>query len=162
MLSNSERMRKKIFIAKYLEMLSKLVIKPVFEKDIGNIDDAKKIRAQSQIFEGIYSQKIELNFSMHEAERIRRIFGYLSTVNVSSVYLWLENSIDCGLLKIDSLADINVEYLLGSADWGIMGLLSEDMKDYLLLEINEYDDGLKVGLDAKGANWAAVDFSLIQ
>lgn len=162
MLSNSERMRKKIFIAKYLGMLSKLVAKPVFEKNIGSINDAKNIRAQSQIFEGMSSQKIELNFSIHEAERLEKIFICLGALNFSNVYLWVENSIDCGLLKIDSLASINVEYLLGSADWGIMGLLSEDMKDYLLLEINEYDDGLKVGLDAKGANWGAIDFSHIQ
>ncbi|GKS97925.1 hypothetical protein AVKW3434_01075 [Acidovorax sp. SUPP3434] len=161
MLSNSEKIRKKIFISKYLEMLSKIVGKPVFEKDIGSIADAKRIRAHSQVFEGMYSQKIELNFSIHEADRIKNIFSYLRAVNISSVYLWVENSIDCGLLKIDSLADVNVEYLLGSTDWEIMGLLSEDMKDYLLLEINEYSDGLKFGLDVKGANWSAIDFSSI-
>jgi len=108
------------------------------------------------------SRAIELNFSIRESERLGKIFDHLSSVNIFSIYVWIEGSIDCGLIKIDSLADINVEYLLSSAEWGIMGLLSEDMKDYLLLEINEYDDGLKVGLEIKGANWGALDFSFVQ
>ncbi|GKS92691.1 hypothetical protein [Acidovorax sp. SUPP2539] len=154
--------RRRIIYPKYLSNLLKLLIFPISYRDLGTPDEAEKLRAQSQVFEGMASRTIELDFSIHEVERFKKVFNNLSVLNISRIYLWIEGSIDCGLVKIDSLADINVEYLLSSADWGIMGLLSEDMKDYLLLEINEYNDGLKVGLDAKGANWGAIDFSHIQ
>lgn len=146
---------KKKHLNSYLGELEKLALQKVDVSKLvlDRIDVLKEaaIRLsnnQGEFFQIPFEEKRGVDFKIY--------INRLKSVNSGKVYLWTDYSNYCGLLLLDDLTQLNLEFGFHDEHSGIMTLLAENLKDKLILDWSEEGGRRMLEIESYGENWGSI------
>ena len=96
--------------------------------------------------------KAKISFS--DKEKLLIFIGSLIKLKDREAYISVEHSLDCGLLKINSLRDFNVNFELKKATSELFTITLSDYSNRLLLDISEEDGEHYLEIEVYGDDWS--------
>jgi len=157
-LTLTQRRLRRQRIPALLKELQALTGREVHEEDIESLEQLYEMQSDTRRLEDGENVTQNIPFSDRNSERFRIFIGKLKETNPSSIYIFAENSHDCGTLLVPSLDDINFNFDF-SINWGLLSFITSDYSDSLLIDFSISDAGEEVmDIIRRGRNWAKVDY----
>lgn len=155
----SEKLLQKLHFKKYLAELSVLVGRDISSENLLSLEQTKAIRQASLKFDTQPKAQYRIPFSEKSENRFRSFIQRLSSANSSSIFVFTPRTITCGVFPIASLEQIKWEFDFSINGEGILGFLTEDICDSLLLDFSESDfNQQELTVEVKGHNWLSCRF----
>jgi hypothetical protein len=155
----SQKIRRLRGIKTYLAELSILVGRPVAEEELGGLDEVAVIRNDARKFSEQLVPSFEVEFSARLTRRFTEFVGKLCQANPSPVYIWTPRTYDCGAFLIPSLNKINFAFDFSINPERILGFLTKDMVDRLVLDFELLPSGERsMTVKVQGENWIRVAY----
>ncbi|HSX62778.1 MAG TPA: hypothetical protein VLF18_21555 [Tahibacter sp.] len=155
--SLAAKLQRNLHLKSYLAELSALTSRPVEAHELGSPDDAVKYRAEASRSTLLEGARVEMPIAALGDERFTNFIGRLQEANRSSVYIWSEHSIYCGLLLVSSISSIKFDCGVGTNTGELIAFRTKDLMNRLLLDVSESQVGDKyVQIEADGVHWGRV------
>ncbi|MFI3157237.1 MAG: hypothetical protein QX199_13870 [Methylococcaceae bacterium] len=147
-------------IKAYLLELSSLINQYINESDISGLAEIEIIRHKASSLNGFPVSKFVISFNEKVTEKFRNFIDGLYYANDSEVYIWTKRTNICGLYKIESIRNINLDFPFEINDEGILVFLSADFKDKLLFDFASDSNGNKMlEIEVQGQSWPDVSYN---
>jgi hypothetical protein len=148
-------------ITSYLSELTLLANKNVNESDILDIIEVDDVRQKSFGLNDFEISKFRILFDDRVTEKFKNFIDTLYQANDNEVYIWTKRTEICGLYKVESIKNINLNFPFKVNHEGILVFLSTDFKDKLLLDFSLDSNGEKMlEVETQGQNWSAINYNL--
>lgn len=99
-----------------------------------------------------YSYKLTINF--YDKETLLLLVRQLINLKDGPCYLYTAYSTDCGILKLSSLKDFNINFNFDDEHAGLLKLTLEDLSNELVLDFYEENDEYYLEIEIFGKQWA--------
>ncbi len=135
----------------YLKELNAITNKKVDESMLLSIVDSDKVN--STLFEECYKTRILFS----DKEKLLLLIGRLISLKDGKIYLYTSYSEDCGLLKLDSLKDFNVNFNFNDEHYGLIIIILQDLSNKLILDFYEEKERYYLEIEAYGGDWSKLN-----
>ncbi|MDA8521728.1 hypothetical protein [Acidovorax sp. NCPPB 4044] len=153
MQKDKDTLRRNILLKKHLKNLSTILNREVSSNELETSPSPNAVQLAAK--ELGQFQFIQVNFKKTDVDKLKITLEKLAHLNKSCFYLWLDNSIDLGFLKINSLSDIDYFSISEKIQPFTFGLIAEDFSDYLLCDLESEEESTVITLEYKGKNWSS-------
>lgn len=96
------------------------------------------------------------NILFKEKNKLLLFINYLIKVKDGECYLNTSYSKDCGVLKLSSLKDFNINFKFFNEHSGILSIILKDLSNELLLDYFEEDNEYYLEIEVYGKDWANI------
>jgi hypothetical protein len=159
MSSSSKELRRKLQLKRYLAELAAVTGRQIQADELIGLEQTTKLQADQQKFRTQSFASYEVPLSHITTKRFIDFIDRLSKSNNSNVYLWIMRSMDCGVIRLQSLYDVAWGLDLSASEEGILVFVTDDLEDSLLLDFSELPTGEQImTIETKGANWESVTY----
>jgi hypothetical protein len=143
----------------YLKELEALAGRPVHVRELTSPQDAAAVQTAAQKFIKMSKRVLEMPFAELRSPDFQRFAAALALQNPSPVWIWTPRTEVMGMLRVDSLQQVNFGFDFSINTEGILSLLTADLEDSLLLDFSISDVGeQRVQVEIQGTNWEAVAY----
>jgi len=143
----------------YLAELGQLMRRAVGAGELLPLEETHTIRERASKFKRTPLRKQELPFSDRETTRFHAMIEQLSTLNSASIYVWTPRAYICGLHRLVPLHEINFQFAFDINREGILSLLTEDLRNGLLLDFSEEVAGVRtLEIELSGESWGLAKY----
>lgn len=154
------RLYGKQHLYKYIKELNALTNIDVCNENLFSIVETDKI--VSGIKEHLYKSsntfsKSKILFS--DKESLLILIGHIINLKNDEVYISTEFSLDCGLLKLASLNDFNVNFDYEKVTSGLFSITLKDFSNSLLFDFYEEDYEYYLEIESYGKDWSKVSLA---
>lgn len=147
-------------IKSYLSELTVIINQYVSEIDLSSLSDVEDARRKAVSLNDFPVSKFIIPFNEKATEKFRSFIDALYQANDSEVYIWTKRTNVCGLYKIKSIRNINIDFPFEINDEGILVFLSADFKDRLLFDFSLDSNGNKIlEIEMQGRNWSGINYN---
>ncbi len=154
----STRLKRNLHLKSHLDELSGLIGRQVAVSDLEEVELTQTVRQKSMSLSTYPKKCFEILFREKSERRFGAYLGNLSSANPAPIYLWTRYSDECGLLRISTLADIDLSFPFDASDAGILSLVTEDFMDQLSLDYFEEGGELLLEVSTQGRSWPTVSY----
>lgn len=147
-------------IKSYLSELTLLINQEINEIDLSSLLEVEDVRRKASSLNDFPISKFVIPFNDKATGKFRSFIEALYQANDSEVYIWTKRTNVCGLYKIESIRNINIDFPFEINDEGILVFLSADFKDKLLLDFSLDSNGNKIlEVEMQGQNWSDINYN---
>lgn len=144
----------------YLSELALLINQGINESDLSSLAEVDDTRRKASFLNGFPVSKFVISFNEKVTEKFRRFIDALYQANDSEVYIWTKRTNVCGLYKIESIRNINLDFPFEINNEGILVFLSADFKDKLLFDFSLDSNGNHMlEIEMQGQNWSDINYN---
>ena len=141
----------------YMDELRSFTGVNIDAKSLSSIKEAENIREKSLSLNKLQATKNVIKFDEKNDERFKRFVINLREANSNPIYIWLHGSNLHGLLKVNSIADIDFSFPFNVNSDGIVVFLTSDFSDRLLLDFYHDSEGQEMlEVELKGKHWSSI------
>lgn len=138
----------------YLNQLSELVGHEVAEQQLSSLEEVEKLKEVASQLKGYPKRHFEIDPEALAQERFTSLVQRLAEANSSPISIWLDATLYCGTFYISGISEFNFSFRLTSIPEGIVGLLTRDGSDELLLDFSPDE----VEVELRGKTWGNVEY----
>lgn len=142
------RLYGKQFLHEYLKELNALTNIQIEKDMLLSIEETDKLGKVSHEM----SYKSQIFF--HEKDKLLIFIGQLIKLKNGMCYLWISYSNDCGILKLNSLNDFNVNFNFEDEHAGLIAIIMEDLSNELILDYFEDNGEYYLDIETYGKEWS--------
>lgn len=137
----------KRYMIEYLESLNKLTLNSVEDYKVLSIEETLNLDVSNKK----NRKKIYINFD--DKERLSHLFNSISEMMDSEIYLFTDYSLYCGVLKLNSITDFNINFSFEDEEKGIITLRTVDNSNAIILDFYEEHGNKLLEIEVMGDEW---------
>lgn len=159
MQSYSARFRQKLYMKSYLLELAALAGRVVQADELLDLEQTAALRSAMQKFRTQTTAFSEIQFSDRKSERFKIFVQRLCSANSSPVYVWIQRTIDCGVLLMPSLSAVCWDFDPSVDADGTIAFVTSDLADSLLLDFSDLSTSEQhMKIEVQGMNWKETSY----
>jgi hypothetical protein len=163
MTSEAQRQfRYKANIKKYLLQLKHLTRRDVSATDLMTLAETDALREKSKKIERLPVQKFTIPFADRDGSAMKALVAALYARHQSRIYLWTELANICGGLWLGSILDFNFNFDFDVDSNGVFSLLSEDLRQKLVLDFGDLEGNQMLEVELSGDAWGLAPLGNVQ
>ena len=143
-----ERLSRKQYLSEYLKELNALTNIKITEDMLLSRVESNEVGSVSRE----KSYKTEILF--HEKDKLSIFIGKLIKLKDGDAYLHVTHSKSCGLLKLNSLKDFNVNFNFDDEHAGLITIFFRNLSNELLLDYYEENGEYYLEIETYGDDWS--------
>jgi len=152
------RIRKQT-LSRYLKKLKCLTGRDLTPASLLSVEETESIHEQLSDLANSHASKFTIAFEDKLSERFRNYVENLYKANPVPVYLWIEESSMCGLIRLKSIKSVNFTFPFDVCPNGVITFSTADFRDRLLLDF--FEDGVgqrMLEVESQGKHWLNVTY----
>lgn len=150
----SNRLGYKSKINAYLNQLSELANKPVYETDLGTLEEVEAVKQKSQSLLSCEKVTFEIDLDDLKSNRFSTFLKKLGEASSGPLYIWLDSTNICGAYLLAKASDFNLNFDTKLMPEGVIVLLTESCQGKLLLDF----DTENVEVELQGEVWSKIKY----
>lgn len=153
-METSEQKKRRLFGKQYLSeylkelnALTKINVTPNELITVAESDLVNKIR---------FDVSKSFRFNFNDKERLTILIERLNDIKKEPCYLFTTYSNDCGLLKLNSIKNFNINFNFDDEHAGFIKLILQDLSNEISLDFYE-EDGIQIlEVEISGKEWSEI------
>nr|WP_315218686.1 hypothetical protein [uncultured Flavobacterium sp.] len=141
------RLYGKRYLEEYLKELNALTNIKVFESNLMSIVESDLLG--TVIKSKVYKTTIKFN----DKEKLLLLVGEMIKTKNKSCYLYTTYSEDCGVLKLKSLNEFNINFNFDDEHGGLIKIVLEDLSNELILDFYNQENDIYLDIEVFGNEW---------
>ncbi|WP_159799779.1 hypothetical protein [Flavobacterium sp. MK4S-17] len=141
----------KKYLPEYLKELNTLTNIEVTPQELISIEKSDLINT----IKHDVSKNIMLNFN--DKEKLLILIGRLINIKNGPSYLYTTYAKDCGLLKLNSINDFNINFNFTDEHAGFIKFILQDLSNEISLDFYEEDGEQLLEIEISGNEWCQIE-----
>ena len=144
----------------HLAELTVLLGRPIAEIELESLEKtASLVDEVKKRFQTPNALTFEIPFGDRLLDLFKHFVMKLHASNPSPIYIWVERTNYCGVLRVPSVCSIKYDFDFWIERNGVISLVTEDLKDKFVLDLLLSDDGEeRLELRVQGENWGGIKY----